>query len=185
MIKKILFAIFLLLIFLVYYFYNQPKTQKDEKSTYNEIQTHSTTVVFKDKTASPDKTSKTKIIKTADKNFEEYEQNEQEWLGKVEDLLGEKDFQFYVSLREKNDQEKMQAYQEFHDYLRKKHGDNFSYNISEDQSIREKDINTRYTRLLLKQIGEEKFKNYLKIRDHFNEELQRKSPNGQALVIEF
>jgi len=60
-----------------------------------------------------------------------------------------------------------------------------SYNISEDQSIREKDINTKYTRELLKHIGEEKFKLYLKTRDQFNEDLQRKSPNGQALVVEF
>jgi uncharacterized short protein YbdD (DUF466 family) len=120
-----------------------------------------------------------------DKNFEEYDQIEKNWLLKMNNMFGEKDYQFYLDLRARNEEEKMQAYKEFHDYLRQKYGDKFSYHISDDQSVREKAINTRYTRDLLKKVGEEKFKLYLKARDEFNEALERKSPSGHALIIEF
>jgi hypothetical protein len=184
MLKKSLLFIFILLLVVGYYFFKRPAATQNEK-TYNDIQVPSTTVVFKNQALAPADSSPQKIIKTPDKNFEEYDQNEKVWLGKIETILGEKDFQYYTDLREKNDQEKMQAYKEFHEYLRQKHGDNFSYNISEDQSVREKEINTKYTRMLLKKIGEEKFKMYLNKRDEFNEELQRQSKDGQALVVEF
>jgi hypothetical protein len=184
MFKKLSLFIFIISLAFGYYFLNRPAATQNEK-IYNDIQTPSTTVVFKNKALTPADSSPQKIIKTPDKNFEEYDQNEKAWLGKIELLLGENDFQYYTDLREKNDQEKMQAYKEFHEYLRQKHGDNFSYNISEDQSVREKDINTKYTRMLLKKIGEEKFKMYLKTRDEYNEELQKQSKDGQALVFEF
>lgn len=182
--KKI--SILLLLIFigtLLYYFY-KPQTDKEEK-TYNDIQTQNSTVVLEAEKNPPPAANNQKTFKTQDKNFDEYDTNEKEWLGKIENILGEKDYEYYIDLRNKNEEEKMKAYKEFHDYLRQKHGDNFSYNISEDQSIREKEINTNNTRDLLKRIGEEKFKLYLKARDQFNEELLKKSENGSALIIEF
>ena len=184
MLKKISIILFVAVLVGVFlYYYNNPKAVKDEK-TYNDIQTSNPTVVLKNETTSPTAPNQ-KVIKTQDKNFDEYEKNEQEWLGKIENILSQNDYEYYLDLRKKNDEEKMKAYKEFHDYLRQKHGDNFSYNISEDQSIREKEINTRNTRELLKRIGEEKFKLYLQARDQFNAELLKKSENGSALIIEF
>lgn len=181
-ISIILFVVVLAGVFL--YFYSRPRLNKEEK-TYNDIQTTNPTVVLKTNETAPTPASNQRIIKTPDKNFDEYDKNEQEWLSKIENILGQNDYEYYLDLRKKNDEEKMKAYKEFHDYLRQKHGDNFSYNISEDQGIREKEINTRNTRDLLNRIGEEKFKLYLKTRDEFNAELLKKSENGSALVIEF
>jgi uncharacterized short protein YbdD (DUF466 family) len=185
--KKIIFIFAIILVISVGYFYNTFKNKKSEES-YTELQGNpSGPVVFKtEKTeASTTPGPSQKIIKTENKDFNQYDKNDKEWLGKIENLLGEKDYAFYLELRKKNEDEKMVAYNEFHEYLRKKYGDNFSYHISEDQSVREKEINTRHTKELLKQIGSEKFKDYLKERDQFNEELLRKSEAGQALVIEF
>jgi uncharacterized short protein YbdD (DUF466 family) len=178
-----------LLLGIILFFYQQNRKDNLEKP-YTDLEgNNSPVVVFKnEKSALPSSVMpelNQKIIKTEDKNFAEYDQNEKEWLTRIENILGENDYQYYVGLRNKNEEEKMKAYKEFHDYLRQKNGDNFSYNISEDQSIREKEINTKYTREFLKHIGEEKFKSYLKVRDEFNAELQRKSKNGSALVVEF
>ncbi len=47
---------------------------------------------------------------------------EKTWLEDVKDIIGEKDFQTYVEMRETNEKEKMQAYKEYHEFLRKKYG---------------------------------------------------------------
>jgi uncharacterized protein YgiM (DUF1202 family) len=86
-------------------------------------------------------------------------------------------------MRDRNEKEKMQAYKEYHNYLRQKYGDKFSYNITDDQSAREKQINQRYLKDLLKLIGPEKFKKYTASKDQFNEEMRRK--NKESIQIEF
>jgi hypothetical protein len=180
--KKIFIFLFILLSVVIYYFYNK----KNPKKNYYEIQSsNNMPAVFKPVHSEDVKPLSNKTIKTQDTNFEKFDQVEKEWLIRIEKLLGRSNFEYYSDLRSKNEEEKMKAYKEFHEYLRLKHGDNFSYNISEDQSVREKEVNTKYTRLLLTKIGEEKFKEYLIIRDHFNEEQQRKDQDGNALVIEF
>ena len=124
-----------------------------------------------------------KAVESAQNNFEIYDQMEKKWLESVSNIIGNKSMPMYLDMRERNDKEKMQAYKEYHDYLRFKYGDKYTYNISEDQSIREKKINERYLNDLLKLIGQEKFKAYLKARDDFNEENRRQSK--EAMIIEF
>ena len=183
--KKKLVILFVLIVGVLLYFYNRPKEAVDEK-IYTDLQMPANQpVIFKTDRPEQETTRAQKVVRTQDKNFDEYDQNDRNWLRKIENILSASDYEFYLDIRNKNEEEKMKAYKEFHEYLRQKHGDNFSYNISEDQSIREKEINTKYTRELLKRIGEEKFKQYLQARDQFNEELQRQSKNGHALIVEF
>lgn len=118
-----------------------------------------------------------------EEQFAEYDEMEKKWLNNVKVIIGEKDYPFYLEMRDTNEKEKMQAYKEYHDYLRKKYGDKFNYNISEDQSIREKEINQKYLKLLLEKIGQEKFQVYIKARDKINEENRRKKK--LFLQIEF
>lgn len=115
--------------------------------------------------------------------FKIYDEIEKKWLESVRNLLTEKEFLQYENLRKANEKEKMQAYQEYHDYLRQKFGDQFQYNISEDHTVRENKINQSYLKELLRMIGEKKFKNYLKNRDLFNEENRRNQK--EFLQIEF
>lgn len=115
--------------------------------------------------------------------FAEYDVMETNWLSTVKGIIGVQNYPYYLEMRENNEKEKMQAYKEYHDYLRKKYGDKFNYNISEDQSIREKEINQKYLKQLLEKIGQERFQTYLSARDKINEENRRKKK--LFLQIEF
>lgn len=116
-------------------------------------------------------------------DFESFDKLEKEWGEEVHGIMGDDNYQVYQDMKSRNEKEKMQAYKEYHEYLRKKHGDNFSYNISEDQSIREKSINQRYLKELLKVIGESKFIEYTAAKDQFNEKMRRNKK--ESIQFEF
>lgn len=128
-------------------------------------------------------TGNQKVLAKDDENFEIFDKMEKNWLQKAETIMGPQKYGLYLEMRERNDKEKMQAYKEYHEYLRQKYGDKFSYNISEDQSVREKQINQRYLKELLGVIGPEKFKLYTAAKDQLNEEMRRN--NKEAIQIEF
>lgn len=123
------------------------------------------------------------LTKEDEDQFAIFDHIEKSWIEEVKVIIGPTDFSRYLEMRESNEKEKMMAYQEYHDYLRQKFGDKFEYNISEDQSIREKEINQHYLQKLLKLIGNEKFQTYLKLRDKINEENRRN--NKIFIQIEF
>lgn len=128
-------------------------------------------------------TGNKKLAEGEDENFDIFDRLEKAWLTKAQGIVGDEKYPLYLEMRARNEKEKMQAYKEYHDYLRQKYGDKFSYNISEDQSVREKQINERYLKDLLKLIGPLKFKEYTKARDQINEEMRKK--NKEAIQIEF
>jgi len=123
------------------------------------------------------------VTKDEEDRFEEYDAMEKKWLSTVEGIIGPAHYPRYLEMREVNEKEKMQAYKEYHDYLRQKYGDKFNYNISEDQSVREKEINQRYLKDLLKLIGEQKFQAYISARDKINEENRKSSK--EFIQVEF
>jgi hypothetical protein len=118
-----------------------------------------------------------------DEEFHVFDEIEKSWLLEMKEIIGSEYFVQYIDLKKNNDEEKMKAYKEHHDYLRQKYGNKFSYNISDDQSEKEKKINQRYLKNLLKIIGPAKFKMYTSAKDQFNEELRRK--NKEAIQMEF
>lgn len=123
------------------------------------------------------------LTKEDEDQFAAFDRMEKSWLAVAESIIGIKHYPRYLEMRETNEKEKMMAYQEYHDYLRQQFGDKFEYNISEDQSIREKDINQRYLKDLLALIGNDKFQAYVKARDKVNEENRR--TNKTFIQIEF
>lgn len=131
----------------------------------------------------PEEAENVKVNNTEDDQFKEFDKMEEQWLAAAKEVIGAAHYATYLEMKDRNDKEKMQAYKEYHDYLRQKYGDNFSYNISEDQSIKEKQINQRYLKELLELIGPEKFKKYISIKDQFNEDMRRK--NRESIQIEF
>jgi hypothetical protein len=65
-------------------------------------------------------------IKDVDEEqFAEYDELESAWLLSVKKIIGDEHYPRYLELREENEKEKMIAYKEYHDYLRKKFGDKF------------------------------------------------------------
>jgi uncharacterized short protein YbdD (DUF466 family) len=123
------------------------------------------------------------LTKEDEDQFAAFDRMEKAWLASAESIIGVNHYGRYLEMRENNDKEKMMAYKEYHDYLRLKFGDKFTYNISEDQSVREKEINQRYLKELLTLIGEKKFQAYLNARDKINEENRRN--NKEFIQIEF
>jgi hypothetical protein len=124
-----------------------------------------------------------KTYEGRDEHFEEFDQAEQLWVSRVKEIIGKPHFLLYLELKKLNDEEKMLAYKEYHDYLRQKYGEHFSYNISEDQSLREKQINQRYLEKLLKIIGPDTFKSYTEAKDLFNESMRRQ--DKESIQVEF
>jgi hypothetical protein len=184
--KKIIIGFILVVIIAAAMLYSPSRNIlhiSDEKNEKSQPQTQPTSVpnVVQKKNKETHKAGK--AVETTENNFAIYDQMEKKWLDSASLIIGPKTFPIYLEMRERNDKEKMQAYKEYHDYLRFKYGDKYSYNISEDQSIREKKINERYLNDLLKLIGQEKFKAYLKAKDDFNEESRRRSK--EAMIIEF
>lgn len=118
-----------------------------------------------------------------EEQFAAFDRMEKEWLTTVQGIIGADHYNRYLEMRDNNEKEKMMAYKEYHDYLRQKYGDKFNYNISEDQSVREKEINQHYLQELLKLIGHDKFQVYLKARDKINEDNRRN--NKEFIQIEF
>ncbi len=115
--------------------------------------------------------------------YQAYDEIERIWLETIKPVIGDEQYGAYLELREKNEKEKMDAYKAYHEFLRQKYGDKFEYNISEDQSAKEKEINQAYLKKLLTLIGPEKFQIYLKAKDQYNEGTRR---SGQAfLPMEF
>lgn len=198
--KKILSAIIVLsLIVILIYFFQGNKSKETKEANVNQSQNLiNTPLSLKSTNPTPLLLSPTqkdlvkagsepkiKISETHEDKFDVFEKVEKEWLSKVHELLNEGQYKLYLDMRNRNEAEKALAYQAYHDYLRKKFGNNFKYNISEDQSINEKNINEKYTKELLKLIGEENFKKYLKNKDQFNEELHRNAKSKGSMVIEF
>jgi hypothetical protein len=199
--KKPILIVIIILSSLFFYFYViKETTVKDEngqiekiKNVNSKISTNikkenslinvPNTIKVDDQKSEPIKIKK--IVETKDDNFIAFDKMEKEWLTKVSNLIDKKEYSVYLELRELADKEKNIAYQEYHDYLRQKYGNNFKYNISEDQSIREKKINEKYLQDLLKLIGEEKYKKYLKLKDEYNESLIRNSNGKSVITIEF
>jgi len=128
---------------------------------------------------------KVKVVETHDPKFEEFDRLEALWLKEVQEIFGREEYHYYQTLREVNEKEKMEAYQAFHDYMRSKSGNNFSYKITEDQTIREKKINEKYLNMLEKKVGASKFRQYISRRDALNEKNQRAKNGQNVIVIEF
>lgn len=124
-----------------------------------------------------------KAKESEDEQFLAFDKFEKTWLLKAQEIIGSDKYAQYLEMRNQNEKEKLQAYNEYHEYLRQKYGDKFSYNITDDHSAKEKQINQRYLKDLLTLIGPEKFKTYTAAKDLFNEEMRRQ--NKESIHIEF
>lgn len=92
----------------------------------------------------------------------------------------------YEKLREAYDQDKYQAFQEYHQRMLEKYGENYQYNPTEQMEEFENTVLESYREKLLGLIGEEGMKKYLNTLDTFNEKLMREQdPNQGAILIDY
>lgn len=125
--------------------------------------------------------------------LEEYfEKIEDEW-GQTLEQLFKQELQLpkeiigqYEDLREGFEEEKLAAFQEYHEQMVAKHGDNYAYRPSEDEKIFEKKVLDEYYDRLRKILGDEAYARYTEVRERFNERIKaEQDPAKGILVIDF
>lgn len=125
--------------------------------------------------------------------LEEYfEKIEEEWgeslqnLFKSELALSTEVIEQYDDLREGFEEEKLAAFQEYHEQMIAKHGDNYAYRPSEDEKIFEQKVLDEYYDRLRKLLGDEGYNRYTEVRERFNERIKaEQDPSKGILVIDF
>ncbi|MFG1505997.1 hypothetical protein [Halobacteriovorax sp. ZH5_bin.2] len=123
---------------------------------------------------------------------EEFDRLEEEWLTNVKELfiselgLTEKEYKDYLSMREGLFNDKVSAFEEMHEQLEEKYGENYTYNPTEEEMAFDREIQKKYDDLLLEKIGKDAFIKYLELRDRTNEKiLEATKPNDAAMLMEF
>ncbi|MFG1499570.1 hypothetical protein ABMA70_05115 [Halobacteriovorax sp. XZX-3] len=123
---------------------------------------------------------------------EEFDRLEEEWLTNVKELfindlgLTEKEYKDYLSMREGLFNDKVSAFEEMHDQLEEKYGENYTYNPTEEEMAFDREIQKKYDDLLLQKIGKDAFIKYLELRDRTNEKiLEATKANDAAMLMEF
>jgi len=103
---------------------------------------------------------------------------EKDWKNKMRNMimtdfkLGSEVFKQYEVLREGLERDKMEAFEEFHSYMRDKYGDNYTYNPTEDEDQFSKKLHEDYADRLRKLLGEENYKRYLEEKERENRRLK-------------
>ena len=129
---------------------------------------------------------------TTIKDMEDIDQTyirvEREWAEVMEHLfirefnLTDEDFQDYKAMKEGFGEDKIEAFEEFHEEMQEKHGDAYSFKPTEEMEVFEKKILKEYQDLLRKKLGDEYFKTYLKALDDFNDKLARGAKEGEPFL---
>lgn len=124
--------------------------------------------------------------------FEEYfEEVEKNWATQIETLfvgefsLGEDAMEKYMNIRDAYEEEKMIAFQEFHEQMVAKYGENYSYRPTADMESFENKVEGIYLEKMEHFLGKENFLRYQEIKREFNQRLQtEQDPNRGVIFIE-
>lgn len=110
--------------------------------------------------------------------LEEYfEKVEKNWADRMNQLfnrelgLEPKALEEYYKMREGYEQDKLDAFEDFHEEMIEKYGEAYSYKPSEEEKLFTEKVRGRYDQALIKLIGEEAYQRYLEAKDQFNREL--------------
>ena len=118
---------------------------------------------------------------------------ESDWSTLTKDLfenqlgLDKSSYENYIKLKEGFEEDKYEVYQNYHDDMIKKYGDNYTFNpSSEEISEMEDAIREQYFKFLEKEIGESNFNTYLETLSSFNDEIQKDhNKRGPLIIIDF
>ena len=118
-----------------------------------------------------------------------FDKVEMGWGNKMKELfvdelkLGEDALEDYGMLRENYEEEKMVAYQEFHEFMVQKYGENYAYNPTEEMEIFENKVQDIYLEKLRKQLGDENYSKYLEVKDSYNDQLRSEQDPKKGVVL--
>lgn len=106
-----------------------------------------------------------------------FEKVEKDWSERINQLmvreleLEPKVVEEYYKMREGFEQDKLDAFEDFHEEMIEKYGENYTYRPSEEEQMFSAKVRERYDQALVKLIGQDNYVRYLEMRDQFNREL--------------
>ncbi len=106
-----------------------------------------------------------------------FEKVEKDWSDRINQLMGRelglapKVIEEYWKMRKGYEQDKLDAFEDFHEEMIEKYGENYSYRPSEEEQMFSAKVRERYDQALVKLIGQDAYVRYLEVRDQFNREL--------------
>ena len=122
--------------------------------------------------------------------LEEYfDKVEMGWASKMKELfidelkLGDETLEEYGSIRENYEEEKMVAYQEFHEFMVAKYGENYAYNPTEEMEVFENKVMGIYLEKIRTKLGDENYSRYLEVKDSYNDQLRKEQDPKKGVVL--
>lgn len=197
--KKIIIILFVILLFIIIYIVSNKDNNKQVKIP---------TIIKKNEQTLPIISPPTKAANTnspeyieeyiedkplTDKQIEDldiyFQKTEKDWLKKIENLfltklkLDKEHLKKYKLIRKNNEQEKVDMYQKFHQEMVEKHGDNYSYNSTEEDLLMNTKIDKIYLQKIKDLLGKKQYSEYLDLKSKFNKNLE-KNHNPELGLIE-
>ncbi|PIK15188.1 hypothetical protein [Halobacteriovorax sp. JY17] len=125
--------------------------------------------------------------------FDKYlEKVEDDWYKSMEEVFLDKNskddrnLKEYLKLKKGYEQEREKRYEAFHKMMEEKYGPNYSYSPSEDEEMFNEKLVKIYETNLSKIIGKKKMVEYLKVKDSFNQNLEKEAQGSNSyILIEF
>lgn len=118
--------------------------------------------------------------------FDEVEEN---WANKIKKLFVEElkltpeVYQKYQSLRDEYDFAKLEAYEAYHERMIEQHGAEYPYQASLQVEEFDNVALPEFYKRLEAEIGLDALRQYIRVKDDFNEELRKNQPPGPAQIL--
>ena len=120
--------------------------------------------------------------------FEELEKN---WSSKMTDLITEElglpkeTLEQYRQLRDEYEERKVEALEEYHEYMEEKYGENYNFDPKNSPEPFENNVKSLFEEQLKSMLGQDGYSRYSEMRERFNEDLSHElDPALGSTVIE-
>ncbi|MBL6990552.1 MAG: hypothetical protein ISR65_12275 [Bacteriovoracaceae bacterium] len=122
------------------------------------------------------------VLKGTEEGFEEFDdyfdQVETKWIRSAKQFL-QKDLKLdnstwkeYQRIRESYQEDKIDAYQEFHEYMQEKHGDSYAYDPEDPEEFFGREMRQGYLERIRGLFGEENYSRYVDLKEQYNNSIQ-------------
>ncbi|MBT7608279.1 MAG: hypothetical protein HN576_00890 [Bacteriovoracaceae bacterium] len=135
----------------------------------------------------PNELSESEIAEFED-YFEEVEKN---WITRIESLFvseftfEDEKMEEYMDIRDRYEEEKMIAFQEFNEFMVSKYGENYTFTPTKDMEVFENKLESVYKEKMRAFVGDENYIRYREVLEEYNERLrQEQDPDKGIILIE-
>lgn len=118
-----------------------------------------------------------------------FDEVEEQWADEIKKLfvdelkLGPESYKKYQSLRDEYDFAKLEAYEAYHERMIEQHGADYPYQASLQVEEFDNVALPEFYKRLEAEIGLDALRQYIRVKDDFNEELRKNQPPGPAQIL--